>query len=697
MGIPVLFLFLLGLGRPGVAGEASGATQNGVSGLARTSSGSRLPAGASLLKIESGYFTAKNFMLEGYDHRSIDWTLSYTRSGSAYSMFERFEFGLAVEGRSDVIRPPEDAKRSNGYFGDTTIAVKGALLRGSRLDFSLLASATTSAPAQQGRTGISSISPTVLAAGSVDLSPIHFHLNLGTYWDRSAKSLDRDIRTLTRPFRFAQGSYVESSWLMGVGAEARFKPISAFVDLFTFQDFDGKSLGSSFADDTSDRLARERIGFAENPIWLTPGVRVPLASRWQVEAAADLGFLSGDFPGPEDQEILPPWRAIVALAYFTGMPEAAARSRVAADGRGGEVRGAVVDAATGEAIEGAAVFVSGDPDARVTIPGGHFEAGPLSPGKHSLKAEYDGYEPAEKTVEVSEGQKLQITLALEKPKTKPVEVAAVQEIAPEPVKSEPEPAEEAAQNPPVEIARLEPRPSESAGNSIFLTEKIPFKFDRAAIDPSYYSVLDELARQLAEHPDVILRVVGHTDETGSSGLNKWVSLQRAVAIVDYLASKGVDRKRLVPVAMGHRRPIAPNTDRVSRMQNRRADFDPFTPAPWHVEFGYDQVSLPEGAAAVLDDIVNALNAKPEFNVNITGHSDSLGTVRSNMRVSMTRAKAAANGLSKRGVPESRMKVTGMGDLEPVSSNADAAGRSLNRRVDFHLYQPQPTLDKITTN
>ncbi|RMG99443.1 MAG: OmpA family protein [Deltaproteobacteria bacterium] len=75
-----------------------------------------------------------------------------------------------------------------------------------------------------------------------------------------------------------------------------------------------------------------------------------------------------------------------------------------------------------------------------------------------------------------------------------------------------------------------------------------------------FAILDELAAFLLEYPEVEIRIEGHTDSRGSEAYNRDLSLQRAAAVADYLAQKGVDRKRLVFEGHGESRPKVPEPE-----------------------------------------------------------------------------------------------------------------------------------------
>ena len=76
---------------------------------------------------------------------------------------------------------------------------------------------------------------------------------------------------------------------------------------------------------------------------------------------------------------------------------------------------------------------------------------------------------------------------------------------------------------------------------------------------------------------------------------------------------------------------------------------------------------------------------PSSDILILGHTDSVGTDAYNKTLSVRRADAAAEYLVAQGVARSRIGTGGLGEEEPVASNADEAGRQKNRRVEVAIY------------
>jgi outer membrane protein OmpA-like peptidoglycan-associated protein len=100
---------------------------------------------------------------------------------------------------------------------------------------------------------------------------------------------------------------------------------------------------------------------------------------------------------------------------------------------------------------------------------------------------------------------------------------------------------------------------------------ISFDTGRADIKPNLRPILDQFASGLASQPNTEVRVIGHTDSTGSPAVNDPLSVERAQAAKSYLASRGVDPNRIVISGRGEREPIADNSTAAGRARNRRVE------------------------------------------------------------------------------------------------------------------------------
>jgi len=87
-----------------------------------------------------------------------------------------------------------------------------------------------------------------------------------------------------------------------------------------------------------------------------------------------------------------------------------------------------------------------------------------------------------------------------------------------------------------------------------------------------FDLMDEIVDALKSHPELHIRIEGHTDSRGNYGYNKKLSKRRADSVKRYLTKKGVEGARLVTDGMGPDRPIDSNDTEAGRANNRRVEF-----------------------------------------------------------------------------------------------------------------------------
>jgi outer membrane protein OmpA-like peptidoglycan-associated protein len=100
---------------------------------------------------------------------------------------------------------------------------------------------------------------------------------------------------------------------------------------------------------------------------------------------------------------------------------------------------------------------------------------------------------------------------------------------------------------------------------------ISFDTGRANIKPNLQPILDQFAQGLNTQPNTEIRIVGHTDSTGTDAINNPLSIDRANSARDYLASRGVDARRITTEGRGSREPITDNGTDAGRSRNRRIE------------------------------------------------------------------------------------------------------------------------------
>jgi outer membrane protein OmpA-like peptidoglycan-associated protein len=101
-----------------------------------------------------------------------------------------------------------------------------------------------------------------------------------------------------------------------------------------------------------------------------------------------------------------------------------------------------------------------------------------------------------------------------------------------------------------------------------------------------------------------------------------------------------------------------------------------------VLFASNQATLLPAATRALDSVVTALQATPDRNAIIEGHTDSQGSRPHNLDLGRRRAEAVRDYLVSRGVQRERLTAAGIGPDRAVADNRSAEGRANNRRVEI---------------
>jgi OmpA-OmpF porin, OOP family len=103
-----------------------------------------------------------------------------------------------------------------------------------------------------------------------------------------------------------------------------------------------------------------------------------------------------------------------------------------------------------------------------------------------------------------------------------------------------------------------------------------------------------------------------------------------------------------------------------------------------VLFETASATLKPGAQQKLSQLVAFLQGNPDLNVLVEGHADSRGSEAYNEDLSQRRAEAVQDFLIRSGIEPQRIIARGYGEAYPVASNATAAGRLQNRRVEIYF-------------
>jgi outer membrane protein OmpA-like peptidoglycan-associated protein len=219
------------------------------------------------------------------------------------------------------------------------------------------------------------------------------------------------------------------------------------------------------------------------------------------------------------------------------------------------------------------------------------------------------------------------------------------------------------------------------GFDVFYTEMM--------VDGSWHDVPVNLGYPLnTSDDDIALSPIGVEEEKTS-----FIFAQAKIPGFDLFKFEMIDRNGTpVPVALEEQE----EPEEVEVVAEEPAVVVPDKPAPPReyylrpIYFNFESYDLKKDGIEKLDQLTSIMEEFPSLEIEITGHTDALGTFEYNQRLSVNRAKSVYKYLILNDIPKERLKVTGMSESEHVArnrtkDNRDAPeGRMLNRRVEFRV-------------
>lgn len=104
----------------------------------------------------------------------------------------------------------------------------------------------------------------------------------------------------------------------------------------------------------------------------------------------------------------------------------------------------------------------------------------------------------------------------------------------------------------------------------------------------------------------------------------------------------------------------------------------------NIFFEFGKSNLKPESYVELDNVVTLLENNETIRLEISGHTDNIGSLKSNTKLSEARAKSVVNYLVSKGINPSRLEYKGYAYTQPVAPNSTEAGRAQNRRVEFKV-------------
>jgi OOP family OmpA-OmpF porin len=102
-----------------------------------------------------------------------------------------------------------------------------------------------------------------------------------------------------------------------------------------------------------------------------------------------------------------------------------------------------------------------------------------------------------------------------------------------------------------------------------------------------------------------------------------------------------------------------------------------------VNFDFDRATLRQEDRDIIDKDVATLKEWGNIKIEVSGHTDSVGSDRYNMGLSLRRADTVRSYLINKGIAADRLVTKGYGESQPIASNDTEEGRFQNRRVELN--------------
>jgi len=106
----------------------------------------------------------------------------------------------------------------------------------------------------------------------------------------------------------------------------------------------------------------------------------------------------------------------------------------------------------------------------------------------------------------------------------------------------------------------------------------------------------------------------------------------------------------------------------------------------NIFFDFNKSTLRDESIAELERLTKLLDEIPTLKIEVSGHTDNIGSASYNQNLSENRAKAVVNYLTRKGIDVNRLIFKGYGFNQPVATNDTEEGRQQNRRTEFKVLE-----------
>jgi len=236
-----------------------------------------------------------------------------------------------------------------------------------------------------------------------------------------------------------------------------------------------------------------------------------------------------------------------------------------------------------------------------------------------------------------------------------------------------------------------------------------YKKDSYEIKDKSKSSIRRFIEFLAENKNYDVILIGHASKEGDEISMQNLSKQRAKYVMAEFIKDGIDEMRLSYDGVGDSEPIAfgntlkelslnrrvevilvnistEESDDYFKIKNKPEKYNNFESYKLNINFEEKSFKLPKNSDTEMQKFVNFLKKNSEYNVEIIGHTTTVGKDEAKQWLSEIRAKYITLELIKRGIDKSRLNYKGMGDKEPIAFGSSQEDIALNSRIEIKLFK-----------
>jgi outer membrane protein OmpA-like peptidoglycan-associated protein len=421
----------------------------------------------------------------------------------------------------------------------------------------------------------------------------------------------------------------------------------------------------------------------EESLWVTPGLRFG-TRRVSFDLGCELGIVN-----PTSDEFW--WKAFINLSGGADLvKEVEIHIPIA------KISGRVYDGKTSEPIAATISFPGSDVDALKTADNGTYEVS-LTPGSYRIHAEAPNYRWKEKGIVLKDGDQLVLDFNLNKRPVSKIIGKIYDAETKEPIVAQ-------ITFPQTQIAAIN---SDTTGMYSVILSPATYRIHVEATNYQFNEKVVPLKEDETKVVDIALTKIGVAQatltgkvsetETGKPLLAQLTFVDTEIPKVTTDPTTGIYKITMKPgtysVMVEAEDYISESAPIVLAKDETKIQNFSLKPVPKVGEkvvlkgiyFDFNSAVIKPTSYPVLDDAAKVFKAKPKMRVEISGHTDSIGSDSYNQKLSYQRANAVRDYLIRfHSIDPSRLIAVGYGETQPIADNRTKAGRDLNRRIEFKI-------------